>query len=211
MSRYNNKVQIELGKKIKKISLKKNMKIVELARATGLTSSMISQVERSLISPSIYTLKKISDAFGMTLSSLLDEDEQEEKKEDLVKAEDAADVTPAPVVVEKSPVVREYQRKVLSPGPGVTFYLLNPDLSGPIEMIYNIYEPGTGTGNEQYTHVGNECGLILEGQLHVTIGDKEYVLEKGDSITFSSELPHSKTNRGEVPCICVWANTPPWF
>jgi transcriptional regulator with XRE-family HTH domain len=185
------------------------MKIIEVSRLTGLTSSMISQVERSLISPSIDTLKKIGEAIDIPVSYFFEDSSDESKSED--RNEEAKQGMPNGVVVERSPVVRAHQRKVLSPGPGVTFYLLNPDMSGPIEFIYNIYQPGTGTGNDQYKHVGHECGLILEGELHVTVGDKEYVLQKGDSITFCSEIPHSKTNKGGVPCVCIWANTPPWF
>ena len=190
--------------------MEKNMKIIEVSRITGLTSSMISQVERSLISPSIDTLRKISEAIDIPISYFF-EDSNEDVKADEGKIEEVKPEYTQNVVIERSPVVRMHQRKVLSPGPGVTFYLLNPDMSGPIEFIYNIYQPGTGTGNDQYTHVGHECGLILEGELHVIVGDKEYVLQKGDSITFCSEIPHSKTNKGEVPCICIWANTPPWF
>lgn len=107
--------------------------------------------------------------------------------------------------------MHEQNRKMLSPGPGTAFYLLNPNMSGPIEFIYNIYEPGSGTGSGQYTHPGHECGLILEGELLVTVKDKQYHLLKGDSITFCSEEPHSKKNIGDTKCICVWANTPPWF
>ena len=110
-----------------------------------------------------------------------------------------------------SPVVHENQRKVLSPGKGVTFFLLNPNLQGPIEFIYNIYEPGSGTGERLYTHIGNECGLILEGELVVQIEDEKYYLKKGDSITFDSAKPHAKFNASDSRCVCVWANTPPYF
>lgn len=203
------KIHKELGEKIKNRRLEKGMKIIEVSRKTGLTSSMISQVERSLISPSIDTLKKIGEAIDIPVSYFFEDSNEEAKNEEAKNEETQKGY--AGVVIERSPVVREHQRKVLSPGPGVTFHLLNPDMSGPIEFIYNIYQPGTGTGNDQYKHIGHECGLILEGELHVLVGEKEYVLQKGDSITFCSEIPHSKTNKGDVPCICIWANTPPWF
>lgn len=194
-------VHREIGARLKAIRIEKNLKIIDVAKMTGLTSSMLSQVERSLISPSIDTLKKISAAFNMPVGCFFDD-------EIVYKADaEALSVKTA----EKSPVVKENQRKMLSPSPGITYYLLNPDLSGPIEMIYNVYEPGSETGKEQFGHAGHECGLILEGELLVTIDGKSYYLQKGDSITFSSELPHMKKNIGSKPCICVWAITPPWF
>lgn len=63
-------------------------------------------------------------------------------------------------IAENSPVVHKQNRKVLSPGKGVNFYLLNPNLDGPIEFIYNVYDPGCGTGKGLYSHPGSECGLI---------------------------------------------------
>lgn len=186
----------KLGQKIKQIRMMKGLKVVDVARRTGLTSSTISQVERSKISPTIVTLKKIAAALEQPLGEFFGEQEE---------------VAPMPTMSNQSPVVHREQRKLLSPGKGVTYHLLNPDMSGPIEFIYNIYEPGAGTGIGQYTHPGTECGLILEGELLVTIREQEYLLKEGDSITFNSSEPHSKVNTGEVNCICVWANTPPWF
>lgn len=193
----NHKYSAFLGKKIKQIRLEKGLKVIEVAKLTGLTSSTISQVENAKISPTIESLKKIATALSHPLGDFF---------ESPVEYESGTTVTqPA------TPVVHREQRKLLSPGKGITFQLLNPDMSGPIELIYNIYEPGAGTGTGQYSHPGSECGLILEGQLLVTIRDKEYLLMEGDSITFNSSEPHSKTNTGDVNCVCIWANTPPWF
>jgi len=196
-------VHKELGAKIKTIRIEKKLKIVDVAKMTGLTSSMLSQVERSLISPSIDTLKRIGGAFGTPVSVFF-----EEGSSARISADPDMQAAKAP---DKPPVVKEHQRKVLSPGPGITYYLLNPDLSGPIELLYNVYEPGTGGEKDPFAHAGNECGLILEGELLVTVDGQSYFLNKGDSITFSSELPHTKKNIGKERCVCIWASTPPWF
>ncbi len=208
---------IPLGERIRDIRKARKMTITQLASATGLTASMISQVERSLISPSIETLKKIGNALEIPLSILF---------------EDSDKFTPAPSVPlinqmtglelflnqlsplnlnNSSPVVHPDQRKFLSPGKGIRFYLLTPNLTGPIEFIYNEYDPGSTTGPDLYTHPGCECGLILSGELEIQIRDQVYLLKAGDSITFNSTDPHSKRNVGEVMCTCVWANVPPWF
>ncbi|MGI6779057.1 MAG: cupin domain-containing protein [Acetivibrionales bacterium] len=199
-SNNDSSVSKELGPRIRALREEKNLKIIDVSRVTGLSSSFISQVERALVSPSIDALKKIGEALETPLSYFFE-------------SSPSASNTNADSnnVFERSPVVKENQRKILSPEPGVVFYLLNPDMSGPIEFIYNIYEPGAGTGEGQYSHVGHECGLILEGELLVKIGDKSYHLKKGDSITFCSDEPHSKTNIGKTRCVCVWANTPPYF
>ncbi|MEM5769619.1 MAG: helix-turn-helix transcriptional regulator, partial [Bacillota bacterium] len=50
----------ELGESIRSLRIQKGLKIIDVAKATGLTSSLISQVERAIIAPSIDTLKKIA-------------------------------------------------------------------------------------------------------------------------------------------------------
>ncbi|MGI5849927.1 MAG: cupin domain-containing protein [Christensenellales bacterium] len=194
------KVTSQLGLRIRKLRNIKEMKIVDLAEATGLSSSLISQVERGAISPSIETLKNIGNVLGVSVGSLFEESEPADSKLDIEEK-----------LAEISPVVHEHQRKILSPGQGIKFYLLNPNMDGPIEFIYNVYEPGSGTGEGLYQHPGHECGLILEGELEIQIADKKYTLKKGDSITFNSSQPHAKRNKSDSRCLCVWANTPPWF
>lgn len=209
-------LHLSLGKRIRSLRKAQDLLISDLAQAVGLTTSMISQVERGKISPSIETLKMIGNALKVPIGYFFETSDDPGRPADSGRPDDPdqPDGSQADGPVERqelSPVVHEHQRKILSPGKGVTFFLLNPNLQGPIEFIYNIYEPGSGTGERLYTHIGNECGLILEGELVVQIEDKRYRLRKGDSITFDSSRPHSKLNDGDVPCICVWANTPPYF
>jgi transcriptional regulator with XRE-family HTH domain/quercetin dioxygenase-like cupin family protein len=214
------KVNLALGARIRAQRIKHDMKIVDLADATGLTPSTISQVERALISPSIATLKKICDAMIIPISYLF-EDTGAADQQDSVKPNGSSGILPDLAAHLKmyasvnlmglSPVVHKEERKILSPSPGVRFYLLNPNLAGPSELIYNEYDPGAGTGPDLYTHPGSECGLILSGELVIQIKDEVYTLKEGDSITFNASAPHSKNNFSDMMCTCIWANTPPWF
>lgn len=188
---------MSLGSQLRSERLRQGLRLVDLAQATGLTASFLSQVERDIATPSVETLKCIANALAVPVGHFFEDSEQTE----LVKRQNT----------KTSPVVHEGRRKTLSPNKGVTFYLLNPDMSGPIEFIYDVFEPGACTGEQPYTHEGVECGLILEGELEVQVGDDIYLLHEGDSITFSSEAPHRKRNTGKTRSISVWANTPPWF
>lgn len=207
----NENLLVPLGNRIRELRKKKSLKITELAELTGLTVSMISQVERAIISPSIETLKKIGNAMDIPVSYFFVDVDESVNNLTQTNSNTEDDDTLSITIREESPVVHEHQRKLLSPGKGITFYLLNPNMNGPIEFIYNVYEPGSGTGEGLYSHPGTECGLILEGELVVQIKDKVYVLKKGDSITFDSSDPHSKKNMSDMICTCVWANDPPHF
>jgi transcriptional regulator with XRE-family HTH domain/mannose-6-phosphate isomerase-like protein (cupin superfamily) len=220
-------IQRSLGAKIRAQRLELNMRIAEIAELTGLTASTISQVERALISPSISTLKKICDAMRIPVGILFEDSGESEAPAPpkLPKPPPLAQAAPGDILSladlmklwtvssahQDSPVVRREKRKFLSPGPGVRYYLLTPNMSGPLELIYNEYDPGAGTGPTPYTHPGVESGLILSGELEVQINSEVYVLKEGDSITFNSSIPHAKRNVSDVMCTCVWANTPPWF
>ena len=60
-------------------------------------------------------------------------------------------------------------------------------------------------------HNGEECELILEGELVVKLGTQEIHLEQGDSICFPSSTPHRFVNPVAVVCRSIWAMTPPTF
>jgi len=52
---------------------------------------------------------------------------------------------------------------------------------------------------------------VLEGELHVWIGEEEHVLGAGDSISFNSGIPHRIANLGKTRTVLVSAITPPSF
>lgn len=219
----NDHLSESLGMRIRQIRLRQSMTIAELADMTGLTASTISQVERAIISPSISTLKKIGNAMGIPLSYLFESTEPQPTPRSTLPENSympfggMADLDSYlksfanGLNMGYSPVVHKHERKILSPGQGIRFYLLNPTLAGPIEFIYNEYDPGATTGPNLYSHPGCECGLILSGELIIQINEDVYVLQEGDSITFNSTDPHLKKNDGAAMCTCIWANVPPWF
>lgn len=206
-NRNGDDLSVLLGKRIRQIRLDKKLKIVDVAKATGLTVSMISQVERAIISPSIETLRKVGEALDVPVKVFFQEANDQQARRGEEGLRDCKNI----VYPNQNPVVRENERKILSPSKGINYYLLNPNLNGPIEFIYNVYQPGSGAGEKLYSHLGSECGLILEGQLQVQIRDKTYLLKKGDSITFNSTEPHSIRNLADKVCRCIWVNVPPWF
>jgi len=161
-------------------------------------------MERSLITPTIGTLKKIATALECPLTDILkiDDDKNTSSVQPI-----GDEPVPEPQVVLKA------HRKVISPYKGVTYELLTPDFSGPFEFSYNIYKPGAGKGTEKRGHPGVECSVVLSGELLLRYGDpeKEYPIGAGDSITFDSTVPHSVENSGMAECVCLWVNNPPWF
>ena len=48
------------------------------------------------------------------------------------------------------------------------------------------------------THSGQEFNLVLEGTVIITLGDKEFVMNAGDSIYFNPKLPHAQRCGSDV-------------
>ena len=180
---------MKIGKTIREFRLARNMSIKELSEKTNLTSSLISQVERDLISPSLNSLAKISSALKVPIVSFFTE------------------ATPKPC-----PVTRKKQRKktTIFSSSHVIYQLLSPDPNNKIEFLLVEIEPEQDE-NELVTHSGEECGYVIKGELEVRLGKDRYYLKEGDSIYFQSRIPHRFKNTGKEKVISIWAMTPPSF
>ena len=133
-----------IGKKLKAVRTDKGMTLQDLAKLTGVTRSMLSQIENNKSLPSLTTLQLVSRALNMPMGSFFESVER-----------------------QGSPTLKKKDRKRLQTKNGVTFFSLTPNLrSHRIEVLYNIYEPG-GTTGPLYSHRGEECGIVLKGRLEV--------------------------------------------
>jgi mannose-6-phosphate isomerase-like protein (cupin superfamily) len=61
------------------------------------------------------------------------------------------------------------------------------------------------------THKGEEGGVVVAGQIELTVGGQTRVLRAGDAYYFPSSLPHRFRNPGPEVCEIVSASTPPTF
>lgn len=179
---------MEFGAKIRKLRQEQSISIEQLAEMTKLSTGLISQVERNITGPSVTTLWKIAKALNVSINYFFDEYE------------------------EMDCVVRKDKRKkIILPNSKITYELLSPNLKGKIEHLLVEIEPGEYNTKELICHEGEECGYIIKGTLKVKLGDKEYILEEGDSIYFDSSIPHRYINVGNEKVISLWAMTPPSF
>jgi transcriptional regulator with XRE-family HTH domain len=194
---------MDLPKKIRKLRKEQKMTLNNLAVKSGLSSTYLSQIERGLSNPSIGVLKKIADAMNTNLVSLMGFDEAggETKETELQKKDE-----------KKVAVVKNDRRKMLVyPGGLRKAFLLTPDLRRKMEVLLTYEEPQQKAEEDWYQHEGEEFGLILEGRYEVTVEDRTYILEEGDSIYFQSQLPHKMRSIGEKTTKTLWVIVPPSF
>ncbi len=182
-----------LGPQIRELRKARGLTLTDLARRTGLSIGHLSQVERGLSTPTIRQLQQISAAMGVQIGWFFRSDPP-------VDGDDAR------------VVVRSNRRRVLTIGDaGVTDELLVPDLDREIEMLLCTIHPGMGSGDEPYSHEGEEAGFILSGEMDLWVDDQHFHLKAGDSFAFASTRPHRYRNAGTSALQVIWVITPPTF
>jgi mannose-6-phosphate isomerase-like protein (cupin superfamily) len=177
------------------------MTLQELSQMSKVSKSQLSQIERNVSVPTVAKLQKIAEALDINFSNLFPEN-----------GDYSSDANPVNIKEnsKRISVVRKGERKKIVMPWGALYEMLCPDLQHKIEFIYLHYPAGT-TAKEQYTHDGEECGVVLEGTFKGTFGTKEVILEPGDSIYYDSTIPHYWETVGDTDVRAIWAITPPSF
>ncbi|HMM20300.1 MAG TPA: XRE family transcriptional regulator [Selenomonadales bacterium] len=179
---------MRLGQKIRTLRQEKQISIKQLAEKTGLSTGLISQIERDMTGPSVASLWEIAQALNVKMNYFFDEYER------------------------PSPIVRKNERKkIILPNSNIIYELLCPDLTKKMEVLLVEIEPGQGNTQDQISHEGEEFGYVLQGILKVKWGSEEYILHEGDSIYYDSSVPHRYINAGDCKTISIWAMTPASF
>ena len=179
-----------VGKEIKRLRKVRGRTLEQLASGAGVSAGLLSQVERGQGNPSFNTLVQVAHALGIPVARLMAGEQL------------------------SSPVVRREDRRQLNLGGNdhlVLMELLTSRLDSALEAIRIVAEPGYSSEDTPFVHDGEEFGIVLEGTHAVNVGGAHYVLQAGDSISYSSTIPHWYENPGDVTSVSLWVVTPPSF
>ena len=77
--------------------------------------------------------------------------------------------------------------------------------------MHEYYAPGSDSGEEMLSHEGEESGVVIRGQVEVTVGSQCKLIGPGEAYYFDCRLPHRFRNIGTEECELVTASTPPVF
>ncbi|MDP4178391.1 MAG: XRE family transcriptional regulator [Bacillota bacterium] len=179
---------MEIGDKIKRLRIEKQLTQEELANRCELSKGFISQVERDLTSPSISTLTYILDVLGTNLTEFFSEDCQEKvvfTKEDMFETSDDK---------------LKYN----------LMWLVSNSQKNSMEPILITLEEG-GRYTEEEPHEGQEFGYVLLGTITLHLGSKKYKVKKGESFYFKPDANHFISNFGSSIAKVIWISSPPSF
>ncbi len=173
-----------VGMRLRAARVAKGLTARQLATQADVTPAYLSRLETGQLSPTVSTLSKVMKALGEPVALLF-----------------RGDDTPGPLV-------RRDARRVIR-NHGVADELLSPTRSGRLEVLETVVTPHAGSGDEPYSHAGDEeCIVLLSGRLRVHVREATYDLRPGDALTFNCRVPHSWTNPGPEEARALWIITP---
>jgi transcriptional regulator with XRE-family HTH domain len=197
----------ELGGLVAEHRNARGVKVSELARAVGVSPSLISQIERGQSQPSVSTLFALAEALDVPVDAFFARDRTPGLQPD--GAATATDREPGQPTNEPTDgaghryLVRSDGRAAIDIEGGVRWERLTPETLAEVDFMELVYAPGAESHGELYRHPGAEMVLVLTGALTIFVGFEQYKLKPGDSIHFPSTVPHRYVNDGDVEARAV--------
>lgn len=180
---------MDLGSRLKAARARAGLSQRMLARLSGVSNGTISLIEQNKTSPSVSSLKQLLDTVSMTLGEFFDDKTFAEEKH-FFRSEELTELGSGNV----------YFRQVGANVPG-----------HKLQILRERYLPGGDTGEQMLSHEGEEGGIVLSGEIEVTLDSKVEVLTASDAYYFDSSIPHRFRNLGKEECEIISVCTPPTF
>lgn len=167
-------INSQVSQNLKRIREERKLSLDKLADLTGVSKSMLGQIERGDSSPTIATVWKIANGIKISFTSLLS-----------VPQPDTAIVHKA----EVQPLVEDNGKYRLYP-----FFPIEEDQ--PFEIYTVEIDKGGYLSAEPHPEGTQEFLTVFSGELTVRVGGDENRVAEGDSIRFRADRPHSYHNSG---------------
>jgi transcriptional regulator with XRE-family HTH domain len=158
-----------LGARLRSLRADRHLSLSTVSAGCSISSSMLSQVERGLVVPSLNTLYSLSSFYQIGLFELfLDEPR-----------------------TEAGQVVRKGERRRVSfPGSNESYELISPANQNAMSVFELLIKPDRGQFEHGLAHAGQECTLVLEGVVSIDLGGEQHLLHPGDSIYYDAVTSH---------------------
>lgn len=168
-----------IAKNLKEIREQRRLSLDRVAELTGVSKSMLGQIERGESNPTIQTVWKMANGLKVSLTALIDA------------------TAPETVVVKRSAV------SPVEGGDGkLQIYPVFPfDPEKGFEVINMELAAGVFSPSEPHADGAQEYLMVLEGEMNVTVGDTLYPLAAGDAIRYRADQPHAYSRSDNTPSL----------
>ena len=175
-------IEHHIGNVIRQQRSTNHLTINEVAELANISSGMLSRIERGDVSASLETLEKLATALGMPISLFFrDYDVPEWSAQHVKKGKGMQ------VVRRGTKKGHAYQLLAYEQGPAKSFEPFLITMDDASEEF------------PSFQHLGTEFIYVLKGKIEYRHGSDTYLLQPGDSLMFSGEVPHGPEKLIKVP------------
>ena len=163
---------------LKRLREERKFSLDVLAKLSGVSKSMLGQIERGEASPSISTVWKIANGFKVSFTELLMRPETD------IEVVDKGSLSP-----------------LLDDGGRFRNFVVFPfDSTRGFEMFYIEIDPGSQLQADSHGDGAQEFLTVFSSELTITVEGEDLVISDGCSVRFKADCPHCYKNSGSEPC-----------
>ena len=170
-----------LGRRVKKLRAGRGWSLDNLAQASGVSRSMLSEIEREKANPTLTVTFRIASAFGMGIAELIETSERQAAIQ-VVRASDRGQVYRSD---------KNCQIRTLSP--------LN--LEKDVEFYEVTVRVGCELRSTPHYEGTREFLTVEKGNIRLESLDDSAELGPADSATYRADVPHSIVNIGDCEAV----------
>ena len=170
-----------LCERVRELRKKRGWTLEQLSVASGVSRSMLSQIERGRANPTLGVAFRIAQAFGMALGEMID----------------------APSAASKIETIRAGDRKhMFRSDRYVRLRTLSPlHLEKDVEFYEVRLRPGGALRSDPHFTGTSEFLAVEEGSVRIRAAEDACELHKGDSAHYPADVPHAIENTGECEAV----------
>ncbi|MGO4581506.1 helix-turn-helix domain-containing protein [Cupriavidus sp. 2TAF22] len=164
---------INLPHRLRTVRRQRALSLEALAERTGLTKSYLSKLERGLSSPSIATVLKIAEAYGMGTGQLLGD-----------AHDNANEIACVSRASQREPLTR------LGEASGYRYEAIASERKIKAMEPFVMHPPREFPDETTFSHRGEEFLFVLKGRVEVQLAQELITLAAGDALYFDADVPH---------------------
>lgn len=191
-------MDFDVGNRLRELRKAAGLSQRQLAARAGVPNAQISMIEANRSSPSVASLRRILGGIPLTMTEFFEPDRGEFTHWHF-RPDELIDLTS-----------RLYGAGEACSG-RLTLRQVGNARAHNLQILHEHYEPGADTGPSMLEHEAHEGGIVLSGELEITVAGMVRCLGPGDSYLFDSRQPHRFRNPGKVRAEVVSACTPPYL
>lgn len=176
-----------IGERIKRKREMLNLQLNDLSKKVGISSSALSQIEKSKAFPSIITLKSIADNLYTTVGELIGENES----------------------LSNNPVVRREEINFAEENSSGTqiYFLSHHDLNKQMDTYLVRFTKNSDIEGFFKSIHGQVFCHVLSGEIEFYLENQQYFLHSGDTIYFNVKHSYSARNIADQKGEMIWINS----